>query len=105
MTHLDIDIGSFDSTITVEMPSVEFGVPGLPGPPGEDGMDGMDGAPGPAGTDGADGADGAPGPKGDPGPPGPEGPAGADAEWVQMTQAEYDALPIKDPNTLYVVVG
>jgi hypothetical protein len=27
------------------------------------------------------------------------------AEWTQMTQAEYDALPVKDPNTLYVVVG
>lgn len=96
MTHIDIDIASLDSTITVEMPSVEFGVPGLPGPPGADGMDGADGAPGPAGLDGADGADGA---------PGPPGPAGADAEWVQMTQAEYDALPTKDPNTLYVVVG
>lgn len=25
--------------------------------------------------------------------------------WVQLTQAEYDALPIPDPNTLYVIVG
>lgn len=25
--------------------------------------------------------------------------------WVQMTQAAYDALGTKDPNTLYVVIG
>jgi hypothetical protein len=25
--------------------------------------------------------------------------------WVQMTQAAYDALATKDPNTLYVIVG
>jgi hypothetical protein len=25
--------------------------------------------------------------------------------WVQMTQAAYDALPTKDPNVLYVIVG
>ena len=25
--------------------------------------------------------------------------------WVQMTQAAYDALAVKDPNTLYVIVG
>lgn len=25
--------------------------------------------------------------------------------WVQLTQAEYDALVTKDPNTLYIVVG
>lgn len=37
--------------------------------------------------------------KGSPGPP------GQDAFWVQMTQAQYDALAIKDPNTLYVIVG
>jgi len=24
---------------------------------------------------------------------------------VQMTQAAYDALPVKDPNTLYVIIG
>jgi hypothetical protein len=29
----------------------------------------------------------------------------APALWQQMTQAGYDALPTKDPNTLYVVVG
>jgi hypothetical protein len=25
--------------------------------------------------------------------------------WTQMTQAAYDALSVKDPNTLYVIVG
>jgi hypothetical protein len=48
------------------------------------------GVAGPAGPPGADGA------------PGPQGPPGV---WVQMTQAAYDALPVKDPNTLYVIVG
>jgi hypothetical protein len=38
------------------------------------------------------------------GPAGPPGPAGAAAQWDSMTQAEYDALPDKDPNTLYVIV-
>ena len=35
---------------------------------------------------------------------GPPGPPGADAQWDSMTQAEYDALPDKDPGTLYVIV-
>lgn len=30
---------------------------------------------------------------------------GAPGQWTQMTQAAYDALPTKDPNTLYVIVG
>lgn len=25
--------------------------------------------------------------------------------WTVMTQAEYDALPVKDPNTVYLIVG
>jgi hypothetical protein len=36
------------------------------------------------------------------GPAGPQGPPGA---WTRLTQAEYDALPIKDPTVLYVIVG
>ena len=43
-------------------------------------------------------------PTGLPGPPGPPGPPGEDAKWVSMTQAQYDALPDKDPSTLYVIV-
>lgn len=42
------------------------------------------------------------GAKGDPGPPGPPG---DDAQWLKMTQAEYNALPNKDPNCLYVIIG
>ena len=45
---------------------------------------------------------GPPGPAGPAGPPGPQGPEG---KWVQMTQAQYDALNPKDPNILYVIVG
>lgn len=25
--------------------------------------------------------------------------------WTVVTQAEYDALPVKDPNTVYLIVG
>lgn len=49
------------------------------------------GPPGPAST--------VPGPQGIQGPPGPPG------EWTQMTQAAYDALLVKDPETLYVIIG
>lgn len=39
------------------------------------------------------------------GPTGPTGPTGPSGVWVSMTQAAYDALPVKDPDTLYVIVG
>jgi len=42
------------------------------------------------------------GPQGPQGPPGPPGPPGI---WIEMTQAEFDALPIKDSHTLYVIIG
>ena len=35
----------------------------------------------------------------DPGPP------GEDAQWDRMTQAQFDALPTKDSETLYVIIG
>lgn len=25
--------------------------------------------------------------------------------WTVMTRAEYEALPVKDPNTVYLIVG
>lgn len=31
--------------------------------------------------------------------------ASPSGEWVQLTQAAYDALPIKNGSTLYVIVG
>ena len=40
-----------------------------------------------------------------PGPQGPQGIQGPPGVWTQMTQAAYDALPVKDPNTLYVIIG
>ena len=48
---------------------------------------------------------GPPGPPGEPGEPGEPGPPGADALWQRMTLAEFNALPVKDPNTLYVIIG
>jgi hypothetical protein len=43
-------------------------------------------------------------PTGPSGPTGPAGPPGTPALWESMTQAEFDALPDPDPNTLYVIV-
>lgn len=45
---------------------------------------------------------GAPGVQGPQGPQGVEGPQG---QWVQITQAAYDALSPPDPDTLYLIVG
>lgn len=56
------------------------------------------------GPKGDQGDPGPTGPQGPAGVAGPVGPAGADAEWVQMTQAAYDALAVKDPDTLYIIV-
>jgi hypothetical protein len=39
------------------------------------------------------------------GPVGNTGPQGPPGQWTQMTQAAYNALPVKDPNTLYVIIG
>ena len=36
------------------------------------------------------------------GPVGPQGPPG---QWEEMTQAEFNQLAIKDPATLYVIIG
>jgi len=70
------------------------------GPTGPAGAQGIVGPTGPAGPAGLDST--VPGPTG---PAGVQGPTGPAAVWVQMTQAEYDALAVKDPNTLYVIVG
>jgi len=88
---------------------VELG--GTTGPPGEDG------APGPPGPPGATGATGAPGAVAV--YEQPTAPAVTDVgtlwidtdeaavygpKWQALTQAAYDALPAKDPNTLYLIV-
>lgn len=72
----------------------------VPGPEGPQGPAGPEGPQGPAGADST-----VPGPEGPAGPAGPAGADGADAEWTQVTQAAYDAIPVPDPNTLYIVVG
>lgn len=66
---------------------------------------GPQGSPGPTGPAGPAGTPGTPGLPGATGPAGPAGPTGPPGVWVQMTQAAYDALPVKDPGTLYVIVG
>ena len=66
---------------------------GPPGVQGEEGEPGKNGAPGQKGDQGD---------KGDKGDKGDQGPSGI---WWSGTQAEYDAIPVKDPNTLYVVSG
>jgi len=40
--------------------------------------------------------------QGPPGPPGPPGPFGA---WTAMTQPEFEAIPVKDPEMLYLIVA
>lgn len=61
------------------------------------------------GPEGPRGATGPPGPTGPastvPGPVGPQGPQGPEGIWVQLTQAQYDALAPPDPAVLYVIVG
>jgi len=58
------------------------------------------GPPGPKGDKGDKGADSTvPGPKGD---KGDKGDTGASGVWIG-TQAQYDALPVKDPAVLYVI--
>jgi len=44
-------------------------------------------------------------PAGPPGPVGPQGPVGPEGtvDVVELTQAQYNSLPVKDPNTLYVL--
>jgi hypothetical protein len=66
-------------------PAVVVGQPGQPGPIGP---------PGPAGPAGANGAAG---------PQGPQGPP-TTLNVVELTQAEYDAIGTKQPNTIYVII-
>lgn len=65
-----------------------------PAPPDSDVV--VQPVPGPAGPQGD---------QGDVGPVGPLGPQGPEGEWVQLTQAAYDALAPPDPAVLYVIVG
>jgi hypothetical protein len=94
-----------------------IGPAGIQGPPGPQGGSGPQGATGNVGATGAQGPIGATGPagptgaKGDvgatgqTGPQGVAGPPGPQGAWVQLTQAQYDALAVKDPTVLYVIIG
>jgi hypothetical protein len=99
-------------TVNVSMISATIGVPGATGPRGVIGPPGPMGpqgtastVPGPQGPAGNTGPQGNQGIQGQTGPQGPQGNPGAAGVWVQMTQAAYTALAVKDPNTLYVLVG
>lgn len=37
------------------------------------------------------------------GPPGPPGPPGLTPDWWAGTQLEWEAIPTKDPETLYII--
>lgn len=72
-------------------PPLEVLVPGVQGPPGPAST-----VPGPAGPQGDQGQQGV---KGDTGSQGPVG----TVDVQSMTQAAYDALPVKNPTTMYVI--
>lgn len=106
-------------------PGADSTVPGPEGPQGPQGPTGADSTvPGPQGPQGAQGPAGPAGEDGDdgvveiyeqPGEPvaasvgalwvDTDAPVPSGGGWVQMTQAEYDALPVKDPAILYVIIG
>lgn len=83
-------------------PAGPTGATGPTGPTGLTGPPGSTGPTGPQGVAGAAGATGATGPAGVAGPAGPTGPEG-EVPVVSLTQAAYDALAVKDPETLYII--
>jgi hypothetical protein len=95
-----------------DSPPVEFDAP-LPhtAPGGTVDLGSLLPSGGPAGTPAVVGPQGPAGPQGGTGPAGsqgatgPVGPQGPEGIWVQLTQAQYDALSPPNPNTLYVIVG
>lgn len=45
-----------------------------------------------------------PGPQGIQGIQGIPGTNGMDANWAAYTQVDYDAIPVPDPQTLYIII-
>jgi Collagen triple helix repeat (20 copies) len=94
----------------IQGPTGPAGATGSQGPPGATGTQGPQGIQGPQGPQGAigppgtTGVQGPPGAQGTQGPVGPQGVPGPGGEWAAMTQTEFEALPVKDPDTLYVIV-
>ena len=87
------------------------GPQGIQGPEGPKGIQGVQGLPGdrgetgPIGPQGPQGIQGPIGPQGLQGIQGVTGAVGPAPTWVTLTQAAYDAIVTKDPNTVYLVVG
>ena len=86
------------------------GPQGIQGPEGPQGIQGIQGLPGdrgetgPIGPEGPQGIQGEIGPQGLQGIQGVTGAVGPAPTWVTLTQAAYDAIVTKDPNTVYLVV-
>ena len=86
------------------------GPQGIQGPEGPQGIQGVQGLPGdrgeigPIGPKGTQGIQGPIGPQGLQGIQGVTGAVGPAPAWVTLTQAAYDAIVTKDPNTVYLVV-
>ena len=83
------------------------GPQGIQGPEGPQGIQGVQGLPGDRGEIGPIGPKGTQGPIGPQGLQGIQGVTGAVGPaptWVTLTQAAYDAIVTKDPNTVYLVV-
>ena len=84
------------------------GPQGPQGPQGEQGTQGTQGPQGETGPQGAEGPQGPQGPQGEQGTQGTQGPQGPQGEMVPTwygTQAQYEAIQEKDPDTLYFVEG
>lgn len=75
------------------------GATGPAGPPGATGQQGQQGIQGVQGRVGPQGPPGPAGPRGTIGPPGPKG----EMPWVG-TESEWNALPSKDNNRLYIIM-
>ena len=86
------------------------GPQGIQGPEGPKGIQGVQGLPGdrgeigPIGPKGPQGIQGPIGPQGLQGIQGVTGAVGPAPTWVTLTQAAYDAIVTKNPNTVYLVV-
>ena len=86
------------------------GPQGIQGPEGPKGIQGVQGLPGdrgeigPIGPKGTQGIQGPIGPQGLQGIQGVTGAVGPAPTWVTLTQAAYDAIVTKNPNTVYLVV-
>lgn len=81
----------------------ERGAEGPQGPPGERGLQGLQGQ---TGQRGETGQRGPVGPQGDRGEPGVQGPPGRDGQSVTtqvLTLSQYNSLPIKHNNVIYII--